>query len=85
MIKLFKLLKPHKKFAIFTVILAAISNVMTLGFPFMMSMHINNGISNGELDYIKKIGIVMLISMGIMNIMMGFRMITGEGITFLQS
>ena len=61
MIKLFKLLKPHKKFAIFTVILAAISNVMTLGFPFMMSMLINNGISNGDLDYIKNIGIVMII------------------------
>ena len=61
MIKLFKYLKPHKRFAIFTVILAAISNVMTLGFPLMMSMLINNGISEGNLDYIKNIGIVMII------------------------
>ena len=61
MMKLFKYLKPHKRFAIFTVILAAISNVMTLGFPLMMSMLINNGISEGDLDYIKNIGIVMII------------------------
>mgnify|MGYP003450375408 CR=1 FL=1 len=58
MIKLFKYLKPHKKFAIFTILLAAISNVMTLGFPLMMSMLINNGISAGDLSYIKNIGIV---------------------------
>ena len=61
MIKLFKYLKPHKRFAIFTVILAAISNVMTLGFPLMMSMLINNGISKGDLNYIKNIGIVMIV------------------------
>ncbi len=61
MMKLFKYLKPHKRFAIFTVILAAISNVMTLGFPLMMSMLINNGISKGDLNYIKNIGIVMIV------------------------
>ena len=61
MIKLFKLLKPHKRFAIFTVILAAISNVMTLGFPLMLSQLINNGITKGDLDYIRNIGIVMII------------------------
>ena len=61
MMKLFKYLKPHKRFAIFTVLLAAISNVMTLGFPLMMSMLINNGISKGDLSYIKNIGIVMII------------------------
>ncbi len=60
MMKLFKYLKPHKRFAIFTVILAAISNVMTLGFPLMMSMLINNGISKGDLNYIKNIGVVMI-------------------------
>lgn len=61
MIKLFKYLKPHKRFAIFTIILAALSNVMTLGFPFMMQQLINNGITKGDLDYIKNIGIVMII------------------------
>ena len=61
MIKLFKHLKPHKRFAVFTVILAAISNVMTLGFPLMMSMLINNGISKGDLGYIKSIGIIMIV------------------------
>lgn len=61
MIKLFGYLKPHKRFAILTVILAAISNVMTLGFPLMMSMLINNGISKGDLDYIRNIGIIMIV------------------------
>ena len=61
MIKLFRYLKPHKKFAIFTVILAALSNVMTLGFPFMMQQLINNGITKGDLDYIRNIGIVMIV------------------------
>ena len=61
MIKLFKYLKPHKKFAIFTVLLAGISNAMTLGFPLMMSWLINNGISKGDLSYIKNLGIVMII------------------------
>ncbi len=60
MIKLFRYLKPHKRFAIFTVLLAAISNVMTLGFPLMMSMLINNGISKGDLNYIRNIGAVMI-------------------------
>lgn len=61
MIKLFKLLKPHKRFAVFTLVLAAISNVMTLGFPLMMSQLINNGITKGDLDYVKSIGIIMII------------------------
>ncbi len=60
-LKLFSYLKPHKKFAIFTLILAAVSNVMTLGFPLMMSQLINNGISKGDLEYIKSIGIVMIV------------------------
>ena len=61
MIKLFRYLKPHKKFAIFTVVLAAISNVMTLGFPLMMKMLINDGISQNDLSYIKNIGVVMIV------------------------
>ncbi|MBR2876258.1 MAG: ABC transporter ATP-binding protein [Clostridia bacterium] len=61
MIKLFKYLKPHKRFAVFTLFLAAITNVMTLGFPLMMSMLINNGITKGDIDYISSIGIVMII------------------------
>ena len=61
MIKLFKLLKPHKRFAVFTLVLAAVSNVMTLGFPLMMSQLINNGITKGDLAYVKSIGIIMII------------------------
>ncbi len=61
MMKLFSYLKPHKHFAVFTLILAAISNVMTLGFPLMMSQLINNGITKGDLDYIKSIGAAMII------------------------
>lgn len=69
MIKLFKHLKPYKRFAIFTLILASVSNIMTLGFPLFMKELINNGISKGDLDYIKNTGVIMIalctIAMGV--------------------
>ena len=83
--KLFKYLKPHKRFAIFTIILAALSNVMTLGFPFMMQQLINNGITKGDLDYIKNIGIVMIILCIIaMFISIAFRGRTQSGAAYSQ-
>ncbi len=61
MLKLLKFLKPHKKFAVFTLILAAINNILTLGFPLLMSQLVNNGISKGDLEYIKSVGDLILI------------------------
>ena len=60
MLKLLRYLKPHKKFALFTLFLAAVNNVLTLGFPLFLSEIINEGINKGDLEYIKTVGSIML-------------------------
>ena len=61
MFKLLRYLKPHKHFALFTLFLAAINNVLTLGFPLLLSEIINEGINKGDLESIKSDGIIMLV------------------------
>ncbi len=61
MIKLLRYLKPHKHFALFTLFLAAINNVLTLAFPLLLSQIINEGINKGDLESIKSDGILMII------------------------
>ena len=61
MLKLLRYLKPHRKFAIFTLFLAAINNVMTLAFPLLMSEIINEGINKGDLESIKNDGVFMIV------------------------
>lgn len=61
MFKLLRYLKPHKNFALFTLFLAAINNVLTLGFPLLLSEIINEGINKGDLESIKSDGIIMLV------------------------
>lgn len=61
MLKLLRYLKPHKNFALFTLFLAAINNVLTLGFPLLLSEIINEGINKGDLESIKSDGIIMLV------------------------
>lgn len=64
-----QILSYMKKFrvsAIFSIILTVLNNGMQLLLPAMMSLIINNGIANGAenggIDYIKKIGIYMIIA-----------------------
>lgn len=61
MFKLLRYLKPHRNFALFTLFLAAINNVLTLGFPLLLSEIINEGINKGDLQSIKSDGILMLV------------------------
>lgn len=61
MLKLLRYLKPHRNFALFTLFLAAINNVLTLGFPLLLSEIINEGINKGDLESIKSDGILMLV------------------------
>ncbi len=61
MLKLLRYLKPHRNFALFTLFLAAINNVLTLGFPLLLSEIINEGINKGDLESIKSDGIIMLV------------------------
>lgn len=59
MFKLLKFLKPHRKFAVFTLALAAINNILTLAFPLLMSQLINDGISQGDFENIKSVGLTL--------------------------
>ncbi len=59
MFKLLRFLKPHKKFAIFTLALAAINNILTLAFPLLMSQLINDGITKGDFSNIKSVGLTL--------------------------
>lgn len=61
MLKLLRYLKPQKRFALFTLLLAAINNVLTLGFPLLLSEIINEGINKGDLESIKSDGLIMII------------------------
>ena len=61
MIKLLKFLKPHRKFAVFTLLLAAVNNILTLAFPLLMSQLINNGITQGNLENIKSVRFKLLL------------------------
>lgn len=59
-------MKNFRVSAIFSIILTVLNNGMQLLLPAMMSLIINNGIANGEenggIDYIKRIGVYMIIA-----------------------
>lgn len=61
MLKLLRYLKPHRHFALLTLLLAAINNVLTLAFPLLLSQIVNNGINKGDLQSIKSDGIFMMV------------------------
>ena len=61
MVKLLRYLKPHKFFALFTLLLAAVNSVLTLAFPLLMSQIINDGINKGDLSAIRYNGLVLLV------------------------
>lgn len=61
MVKLLRYLKPHKYFALFTLLLAAVNSVLTLAFPLLMSQIINDGINKGDLEAIRYNGLVLLV------------------------
>ncbi len=58
--KLLKYLKPYKAAVIWAIVLTLLSNAMTLVLPMLMSLIVNNGITQGDLETVKNIGAVML-------------------------
>lgn len=60
MIRLVKYLKQIKKSAVAAMIFVVLSQVSNLTLPLLMSQIINNGIANGDIPYIIKIGTVMM-------------------------
>ena len=61
MIRLLKHLKRIKKSVIAAMIFAVLSQLGSLVLPLMMSALINNGIANADIDYIKKMGLYMML------------------------
>ncbi len=60
MIRLLKYIKQIKKPAIAAMIFVVLSQVSNLSLPLLMSEIINNGIANGDVPYITKVGIIMM-------------------------
>ncbi len=60
MIRLLKYLKQIKKPAVAAMIFVVLSQVCSLSLPLLMSQIINNGIANGDISYIVKVGIIMM-------------------------
>lgn len=61
MIRLLKHLKYLKKSTIATMIFVVLSQVASLVLPLMMSSIINNGIANEDMEYIKRVGLLMML------------------------
>lgn len=59
MIKVLKYLKTMKGDAVAAMIFVLLAQVSTLSLPLLMSLIINNGIANADMEYIKKVGLVM--------------------------
>ena len=53
-------LKHIKKSVIFAMIFAVLSQLSNLTLPVLMSSIINNGIANSDLDYVKRVGLIMM-------------------------
>lgn len=61
MIRLLKQLKEIKGTAILSTVFAILGQIGGLVLPLLMSDIINNGIMNGDIDYIKRMGVMMMV------------------------
>ncbi|MBQ6067129.1 MAG: ABC transporter ATP-binding protein [Clostridia bacterium] len=61
MIRILKFLKPIRKNVALSVFLMLLSQGMALLLPALMSLIVNNGIGNKDMDYIKRMGLLMFI------------------------
>ena len=83
MFKVLRYLKPHRKFAIFTLLLAALNNLLTLAFPLLMSWIINDGIEKGNLEVVENYAAVLIVCclvaavVSVLNIYCSSRVSTG--------
>ena len=58
--KVLSYIKPIKGTAVLSMILVLLAQGMTLALPMLMSQIINVGIQNKDLDYIKRVGLIMI-------------------------
>lgn len=61
MLKLFKMLKPYKVLILFVLILVFVQTLSQLYLPTLMADIVDKGIVNGDIPYITKIGMFMLV------------------------
>ena len=61
MIRILKFLKPIRKNVALSVFLMLVSQGMALLLPALMSLIVNNGIGNKDMDYIKQMGLLMFV------------------------
>ena len=61
MLKLFKHLKPYMKSLIFIIILLFVQTMAQLYLPTLLSKIVDTGIINGDVNYILKIGAIMIL------------------------
>ncbi|WP_117149419.1 ABC transporter ATP-binding protein [Paraliobacillus zengyii] len=61
MLKLFQMLKPYRVFISFVLVLVSIQTLSQLYLPTLMADIVDNGIVNGDIPYITKIGAFMLV------------------------
>ena len=54
-------LKRIRKDVVLSMLFIVLGQLMTLLLPLLMSMIINNGIKNADMDYIKRIGLLMIL------------------------
>ena len=59
--RIFSSIREYKKYVILTPLLVAIEVVLEVLMPFMMAWIIDDGINKGDIGYITKIGIILLI------------------------
>ena len=72
MAKVLSFLKNIKKDVVLSMIFVILAHVMTLILPLLMSMIINNGIVNSDMDYIKKVGMLMILVSAVGVVISGF-------------
>ncbi|MBQ2775669.1 MAG: ABC transporter ATP-binding protein [Clostridia bacterium] len=61
MLKIIKFLKPYKGATIASLLLSLFNHGMQLILPALMSVMINTGIAQGNMDYVKTIGVLMTV------------------------
>ena len=61
MIRILRFLKPIRQYVALSVVLMLISQGMALLLPALMSLIVNNGIGNMDMEYIRRMGLLMFV------------------------
>ena len=65
MLRLFRFLKPHKKVVIVILLVTFLQTLGTLYIPTLTAEIVNNGVAKGDISYIIKTGVFMLLTVAL--------------------